>query len=169
MSDQSRRIIVGRINGIYGVRGWVKVYSYTRPIENILAYSPWQLCQHKQWRTVNISEGKPHGKGIIVRLDNCQTREQAALLLGSEIAISRELLPPTEDEEYYWSDLVGLKVINQEGIVFGTVDYLIETGSNDVLVVKGDRERLVPFVAPEFIIKVDLEQQQILVDWDSEF
>ncbi|WP_353571692.1 ribosome maturation factor RimM [Candidatus Albibeggiatoa sp. nov. BB20] len=169
MSDQSRQVIVGCINGIYGVRGWVKVYSYTRPIENILAYSPWQLCQHRQWQTVNISEGKPHGKGIIVRLDACHTREQAALLLGSEIAISHEQLPPTEDDEYYWSDLVGLKVINQDGVLFGTVDYLIETGSNDVLVVKGERERLIPFVIPQFITQIDLQQQQILVDWDPEF
>lgn len=169
MSDQSRRIIVGRINGIYGVRGWVKVYSYTRPIKNILTYSPWQLYQHQQWQTVNVCEGKPHGKGIIVRLETCQTREQAALLLGSKIAISRDQLPPTEDDEYYWSDLVGLKVINQDGIEFGTVDYLIETGSNDVLVVKGETERLIPFLIPQFIIQVDLQQQQILVDWDPAF
>lgn len=169
MSEQSRRIIIGRINGIYGVRGWVKVYSYTRPIENILSYSPWQLYQHKQWQTVKVSEGKPHGKGIIVRLETCQTREQAALLLGSKIAIARDQLPPTEDDEYYWSDLIGLNVINQDGIAFGTVDYLIETGSNDVLVVKGERERLIPFIMHDFVIQVDLQQQRILVDWDAEF
>ncbi len=164
-----RRIIIGQINGIYGIRGWVKIYSYTRPIENILSYSPWQLYQHQQWRTVDLSEGKLHGKGVIARLENCQTRDQAALLLGSEIAILRDQLPPTKEDEYYWSDLIGLKVINQNGVLFGTVDYLIETGSNDVIVVKGEQERLIPFLIPEFIIQVDLQQQQMLVNWDEAF
>ncbi len=161
---------VGRINGLYGVRGWVKVYSYTDPIENILEYTPWQLWRQGAWQTVNIADGRPLGKGIIVLIDGYSDRDASALLLGSEIAIYREQLPAPEADEYYWLDLIGLKVINQAQQNLGTVTSLIETGAHDVLVIKdGDHERLIPFVLEQFVLAVDIAAGTISVDWDADF
>ncbi|MCK5718095.1 MAG: ribosome maturation factor RimM [Thiomargarita sp.] len=163
------RVILGRINGFYGVRGWVKVFSYTAPIANILDYSSWQLYQQGQWRNVSVSEGKIHGKGIIARLEEIHDRDAAASLLGADIAIERAQLPPTSKDEYYWTDLVGLTVLNHEGVNFGQVDHLLETGANDVLVVKGKRERLIPFLPDQVILDIDLAQHIVHVDWDEDF
>lgn len=167
-------IIVGRINGVHGLRGWVKVFSYTRPISNILDYSPWQLQQQQRQTTVKVLNAKLHGKGIIAQLEDVNSPEAAALLRGCDIAIQRQQLPTTDLNEYYWLDLIGLTVINQQGINLGQVTSLLETGSNDVLVVKAaEVERLIPFLIPEFVQRVDLQQRQIvvdfLVDWDAEF
>ncbi|OAD23341.1 16S rRNA-processing protein rimM [Candidatus Thiomargarita nelsonii] len=163
------RVSIGRINGLYGVHGWIKVFSYTRPITNILNYSPWQLYQHGQWRTVSLSEGQAHGKGIIARLESIHNRDEAARLLGSEIAVNREQLPPTPKGEYYWADLIGLTVVNREDITLGQVEHLLETGANDVLVVKGERERLIPFLPEQVVVDVDLAQSVLRVDWDEDF
>ncbi|KHD06063.1 ribosome maturation factor RimM [Candidatus Thiomargarita nelsonii] len=163
------RVSIGRINGLYGVRGWIKVFSYARPITNILNYSPWQLYQHGQWQTVSLSEGQAHGKGIIARLDSISNRDEAARLVGSEIAVNREQLPPTPKGEYYWADLIGLTVVNREDITLGQVDHLLETGANDVLVVKGERERLIPFLREQVVVDVDLAQGVLRVDWDEDF
>ncbi len=163
------RVILGRISGFYGVRGWVKVFSYTKPIANILNYSSWQLCQHERWQTVSLCEGKIHGKGIIARLDSIHDRDEAARLLGADIAVEREQLPSTYNGEYYWADLIGLTVVNHEGVTLGQVDHLLETGANDVLVVKGERERLIPFLPEHVILDVDLVQHLLHVDWDADF
>ncbi len=163
------RVVIGRISGFYGVHGWVKVFSYTTPITNILNYWPWQLCLHGQWQTVSVCEGQAHGKGIIARLEAIQDRNEAARLLGAEIAVDREQLPPTSKGEYYWADLVGLTVQNCEGVILGQVDYLFETGANDVLVVKGERERLIPFLLEQVVLEVDLAQRVLWVDWDEDF
>lgn len=167
--SEPTRIVLGKISGLYGVQGWMKIFSYTRPIANILNYSPWQLCQYGQWQTVSVGEGKTHGKGIIARLETIHDRDEAAGLLGADIAIYREQLPPTQENEYYWADLIGLTVINQEGITLGQVDYLLETGANDVLVLRGERERLIPFLLDQVVIEVDLAQHQLRVDWDADF
>ncbi len=167
--SESTRLIIGQISGLYGVRGWVKVFSYTSPITNILNYAPWQLYQQGQWQKVTVSEGQAQGKGIIVHLEDIHDRDEAAHLLGADIAINREQLPPISVGEYYWADLIGLTVINKEGITLGKVDHLVETGANDVLVLKGERERLIPFVLDHVILKVDLAQQILLVDWDADF
>ncbi len=163
------RVILGRISGLYGVRGWIKVFSYTTPITNIFNYSPWQLYQQGQWQTVSVCEGKPHHKGIIVRLESIDDRNEAARLLGANIAVFRAQLPPTSKDEYYWADLIGLTVINREGITLGQVDYLLETGANDVLVLKGERERLIPFLRHRVVLDVDLVQRILQVDWDKDF
>jgi 16S rRNA processing protein RimM len=163
------RIVVGRISGVYGVKGWVKVYSHTKPLENILHYTPWQLGQHGQWREVKLAEGKPHGKGIIARVEGCEDRDAAAQFIGSEIAVTREQLPPPKKGEYYWIDLVGAQVTNQQDILLGEITAWIETGANDVMVVKGtERERLIPFLIPQVILSVDVPAKQIRVDWDAD-
>jgi 16S rRNA processing protein RimM len=164
-----KRIIIGKINGLYGIRGWVKIFSYTNPITQILEYSPWQLCLQGQWQTVSMYEGKAHGKGIIARLESSHDRDEAARLLGADIAIYRSQLPPVSEDEYYWSDLLGLTVINHDGITLGTVDHLLETGANDILVIKGEKEYLIPFVLERIILEIDLTQRIIRAEWDEDF
>ena len=167
--SESTRIMLGKINGLYGVRGWVKVFSYTKPITNILNYSPWQVYQQGQWQTVLAPEGQAHGKGIVARLESCHDRQEAARFLGADIAIYREQLPSLPEDEYYWSDLIGLTVINQENIILGQIEYLLETGANDVMVVTGKGERLIPLVFKEIVLEVNLAQRWLRVAWDVDF
>lgn len=162
-------IEVGRISGVYGLQGWVKVYSYTEPRENILAYSHWHVHTGGQWRPMEVAEGRGHGKGVIARLAGCEDCDAASLLVGAEIAVTRKQLPPAGSGEYYWVDLEGLRVVTLSGIELGTVDHLFETGSNDVMVVKGERERLIPFIRGAVVVQVDLEHRIMRVDWDPEF
>jgi 16S rRNA processing protein RimM len=162
-----RRVVLGRISGVYGVRGWVKVFSDTRPREGILRYSPWLLGDAKEPKAV--LEGRLQGKGVVARIAGCEDRDQAAALLDQEIAVPRDRLPPPSADEFYWVDLEGLEVITEEGTVLGMVDHLFSTGANDVLVVSGDRERLLPFAWDEVIRDVDFEAGRIRVDWDPDF
>jgi 16S rRNA processing protein RimM len=163
-----RWVVLGKISGIYGIKGWVKVFSETDPPGNILGYAPWRLQQGASLREVAVAEGRVHGKGVVARLEGCSDRDQAALLVGAEISIPRHCLPAAADGEYYWTDLEGLAVRNQQGIEFGRVDHLFETGANDVLVVRGERERMLPFI-DQVIRQIDLEQGIITVDWDADF
>jgi 16S rRNA processing protein RimM len=167
--DADEPIIMGRIAGPYGVRGWVRVASYTEVPERLLEYAPWYLRRGEQWQPTVIAEAKRHPKGLLVRLPGCEDRETAAGLAGSDIAVHRSQLPPAAAGEYYWSDLIGLTVLTLDGRPLGTVDRLIETGANDVLVVEGERERLIPFVQGSVIDGVDLEMRIIRVDWDPDF
>ena len=162
-------VVVGRISGVYGVRGWVRVFSYTEPRENIIRYKPWYLRKDGDWRQAELAEGHQQGKGVVARLDECDNRDQAYALMGCEIGVRRDQLPATAPGEYYWSELQGLEVVTETGESLGTVDHLLETGANDVLVVKGERERLIPFVMDQVVIEVDLERGQIQVDWDKDF
>ncbi|MEE9493577.1 MAG: ribosome maturation factor RimM [Gammaproteobacteria bacterium] len=162
-------IAVGRISGVYGVRGWVKIFSYTQPRENILKYSPWDILRQGQWQTVNVEEGKAHGKGVIARLENCTDRDQAYALIGTEISVSRQQLPSLAQGEYYWRDLIGLLVVNTQGDKLGQVEKLMETGANDVLVVAGEREYLIPYVMGNTVLHVDIDKGELLVDWDRSF
>lgn len=163
-------IVLGRINGLHGVRGWVKVYSHTQPRKNILSYSTWHLQQDGQWVAIDLIEGRPQGKGIVARLKGYDDRDQAAALIGTDIAIRREQMPKAAAGEYYWAELEGLRVINAQGVELGVVDHLLETGANDVLVVvDGDIERLIPYVTGQFVQGISLTDKVIKVDWDPEF
>lgn len=163
-------IVVGRISGLYGVRGWVKVYSHTQPRKNILNYATWYLQRGGQWQAFALESGRVHGKGIVAKLQGCDDRDMAAAMLKSTVAIHRQQLPKAAPGEYYWADLQGLRVRNLEGVELGVVDHLLETGANDVLVVQqGESERLIPFVTGQFVTEVDLEQGQITVDWEPDF
>lgn len=168
-SSQPPLVIMGKIAGAYGIKGWVKVMSFTHPPEKILRYRPWQLLKDGQPQVVKVKSGKPHGKTLVAWLEGIDDRNQAELLNGYEIAIERQQLPKLDNNEYYWSDLIGLKVINLQGIEFGVVTSLVETGANDVLVVQGERERLVPWILEQVIIKVSLEEGLMTVDWDADF
>ncbi len=162
-------INVGRISGVYGVKGWIRIYSFTEPRENILQYNPWQLGRAGEWRAVELLDGKRHGKGVIARIAGCDDRDAAAALIGTDIAVRREQLPQVPAGEYYWNDLIGLRVLTAAGEELGTVDHLLETGANDVLVVQGERERLIPYVPGEVVTGVDLDAGELRVDWDPDF
>jgi 16S rRNA processing protein RimM len=155
------------VSGLFGVRGWVKVFSDTRPRENILNYNPWLVKTREGWREMALAEGRVHGPGVIARLEGYTDRDQAQALVGAEIAVYRQQLPPAKKGEHYWVDLEGLRVVNLEGVELGTVSHLFETGANDVLVVVGDRERLLPYTR-QVIRDVDLEARVLRVDWDPE-
>ena len=159
-------VVLGRISGLFGVKGWVKVYSYTEPREAVLNYSRWLLSGKSGWREAAVAEGQRHGKTVIVRLDGYVDRDQAAELIGTEIGIPRDELPETEDNQFYWSDLEGLRVVHRDGTELGKVAYLLETGANDVMVVKGEQERLIPFVMEQVVLGVDLASGEIEVDWE---
>jgi len=163
-----KRIVpLGHISGVHGVRGWVKVHSLTEPREAIFDYQPWLLGEALEAATV--IEGKKHGNRLIARIEGVSDREAAEELVNRSIAVHREQLPETGDDQFYWADLVGLAVRLESGRELGTVGRLLATGANDVLVVQGDRERLVPFVPGQYVKQVDLANGVIVVDWDPEF
>ncbi|MDJ0833099.1 MAG: ribosome maturation factor RimM [Gammaproteobacteria bacterium] len=161
-------IEIGHILAAHGVKGQVKVYSNTSPRENIVTYSPWVLEQAGEQKTVEVT-GKRQGKNVIAQLAGIDDRDQAIGLSGARILIRSEQLPQLEQGEFYWSQLIGLDVVSTEDQAFGRVDHMLETGANDVMVVQGDRERLIPFVMDEVVKQVDLDQGQIIVEWDAEF
>jgi len=162
-------VLVGQISGLHGVKGWVKVYSYTDPRENIIQYSPWLVRTDKGWQEINLDQGRRQGKGIVAQLDSYTDRDLSAKLIDCDIALHKDQLPQLDENEYYWNDLIGLQVINQDKIEFGIVERLIETGSNDVLIVKGDRERLIPYIRQQVVKNIDLDSGMIQVDWDPDF
>jgi len=167
-------IVVGKIFSVHGVRGEVKVYSFTDPIENLLDYQNWTLRREGTVKQVELVSGRSNKKELVAKLKGLDDRDEARLLSGYEICISRSLLPNLTDDEYYWYQLQGLKVINQDEHLFGTVDHLLETGANDVMVVKpcagslDDRERLLPYTA-QCVLAVDLEAGVMRVEWDADF
>lgn len=151
------------------MKGWLKVYANTEKKENILAYQPWYVERNKVRQAVKLKAGKPHGKTIIVHLEGVDDRNEAELWVGSDIYIRPDQLPELNEDEYYWSDLIGLKVVSVEGDDFGVIDHLLETGANDVIVVKGDRERLIPYVTGQVVKVVDLKENKMIVDWGADF
>ena len=164
---ETQPVIVGRISGLFGVRGWVKIHSFTDPREAILDYGTWLVESAGDWRTFEILEGRSHGKTIVARLDGIDDRDAAAEMAQATIGVNRSDMPAPEEGEYYWSDLEGLTVQKESGEMVGTVAYLIETGANDVLVVqKAGEEVLLPFVTGEVIKDVDLAAGVIRVDWE---
>ncbi len=160
------QVVLGRIAGVFGVKGWVKVFSHTEPREAILEYRDWLLKRGDSWQAVTVEDGKRHGKSVIAKLAEVEDREAAAELCDVEIAVPREDLPQTKAGEYYWADLEGLQVVHRDGRSLGKVSYVMATGANDVLVVDGEGESLIPFVMGEVILDVDLAKGQINVDWE---
>jgi len=163
-------LTLGYISGVHGVRGWVKVFSYTKPLENILLYSLWQIKKNDLWQPTKVLASRKQGSKLLVaQLAGVNDRDQAHAYMRAEIAILKEQLPEAEAGEYYWADLVGLAVKTVDGVLLGQVENILETGANDVLVVQGDTERLIPFVQGDVIKDIDLDQQLIIVDWPLEY
>ena len=165
----NRTVVVGRVIGVFGVRGFLKVFSYTEPRENILGYRPWLVGRDGDWLEMDLEDGALQGKRLIARLAGVEDPESAAGLVGADIAVSRSVLPETGDEEYYWADLIGLAVVTVDGTPLGAVHRLLETGANDVLVVRGERERLIPYLRPAVVREIDLDAGTIRVDWNPDF
>lgn len=161
-------VYFGRITGLFGVQGWVKIFSYARPREAIIDYSPWLVKTGEDWREMAVEDGRAQGKGVVVKLAGVDDRDQASQMIGADIAIKFSQLPPPSKGEYYWAQLVGLEVVNLAGQTLGKVDSLFETGANDVLVLRNGKERWLPATA-NVIREVDLEAGVIRVDWDAEF
>lgn len=168
-SNEQDRLVVGKIVGLFGVQGWVKIFSHTEPKENIFTYAPWLVEIKGEWRPMKVLSGRVQGKGLVASLEGYADRELARLLIGAEIAVLRSQLPKPAKGEYYWTDLIGLNVVTTDGVELGKVDHLFDTGANDVMVVKGERERLIPFVTGQYVHEVDLDAGTIRVDWDPEF
>jgi 16S rRNA processing protein RimM len=165
----NKLVTLGRVSGVYGVKGWVKVHSYTEPRDNIVGFGAWILRRDGRDRTVEVEGGRAHGSGIVAKLRGVEDRDHAAQWVGADIAVERSQLPPCEPGEFYWTDLEGLEVRTAQGEVLGRVDHLLATGSNDVLVLEGDERRMIPFVMGDVIRAVDLESGVILADWTADF
>jgi 16S rRNA processing protein RimM len=163
---RTQPVILGRIVGLFGIRGWVKVFSYTEPREAVLDYKDWLLSRDGGWQQVALAEGRRQGKAIIARLEGIEDRDSAAELTGSDIGVDRDALPEPGAGRYYWADLEGLSVVHKDGTQLGRVTCLMATGANDVLVVDGPAERLIPFVMGEVILDVDVAAGVIRVDWE---
>lgn len=169
-ADAERRIVVGRVLGAYGVRGWLKIKSFTEPFDNLLRYRPWWLEQDGVWRECRVISARPQSGSIVAQLHGVDVREAAMAMAGASIAVARDALPRLKRGEYYWTDLIGLRVSNRDGVYLGTVKQLLETGANDVLVLEdGETERLVPYVLDQYVLDIDLAGGQMLVDWDADF
>jgi 16S rRNA processing protein RimM len=169
-----RPVVLGRVHGLFGIHGWLKVFSYTRPSEAIFDYRCWWLGNAEQHHPYQLRAARNQGRMLVAQLADekgrpLPDRDAAAALLGLEIAVDRAAMPEPEPGQYYWWDLIGLAVATTDGIALGRVSAMMETGANDVLVVTGERERLIPMVADEFVKGVDLEAGTIVVDWDPEF
>jgi 16S rRNA processing protein RimM len=184
--SMSEKVVLGRITGVYGVKGWLKVFSYTDPMEAIVDYRPWFIKPEGRkipWNQIELESGKRHAKTVVVKFAGCNDRDLAMTYIGSEIAIEKSQLETLQGkDEYYWQDLMGLRVINQQNIELGLVKDIMETGVNDVLVVvyesesteaettgSEQRERLIPWTMHNAIVSVDLEKGVIEVDWDADF
>jgi 16S rRNA processing protein RimM len=168
--DENRLVTLGHVTGVHGLQGWIKVHSDTMPRENIANYAKLLLNAGDGWQSWKLSSGRRQGKSVVLKLKGCNDRDQAEALVGARIAIRREQLPALQSpDDFYWADLEGLAVETVDGVKLGRVDHLFETGANDVLVVEGDRERLIPFVWEQVVVEVDLEGRRMVVDWDPDF
>jgi 16S rRNA processing protein RimM len=162
-------VVVGQIAGLYGIKGWLKIVSHTDPRQNILDYRPWYLERDGKIEQVDPVTGRAQGKSLVAQVAGIEDPDTATGLIGATILVNRESFAQTESDEYYWNDLVGLKVETVDGVALGGVESLLATGANDVLIVEGDRRRLIPFIADDVVKRVDLDAAMITVDWDPEF
>lgn len=159
---------MGRVAGPFGVRGWIKIQPFTAEPRNLLDYTDWYLGGREAWRACQVEEVKVQGQSVVAKLAGCEDRDAAFGLRGLSVAVERSALPPPAGNEFYWVDLIGLRVVNEAGQALGVVARLLETGANDVLVLDGPDERMIPFVGA--VVKaVDLEQGLITVDWGMDY
>ncbi|MCW9698882.1 MULTISPECIES: ribosome maturation factor RimM [unclassified Avibacterium] len=173
---QQRIEVVGKLGSTYGIRGWLRIYSSTEQAESIFDYQPWFLKIKGQWQATELESWKHHNHELIVKLKGINDREMAQTLANIEIGVDLSVFPQLEEGDYYWHDLIGCDVVNLQGYKMGKVAEMMETGSNDVLVVRanskdafGKQERLIPFLYGQVVKRVDLTTKTIDVEWDAGF
>ena len=176
MEESNKVITLGKIGAVYGIKGWLKVHSFTGEPEAILDYFPWSLKLGNKIQTVEITDWRKHNKSLIVQVTGIDDRDRAQALVGSEILVNEAALPELPEGEFYWRDLMGMSVVTTKGYDLGVVSDMMETGANDVFVVKanrndgfGKKERLIPYLFEEVVISVDAINRKICVDWDPGF
>lgn len=174
MSQASDTVVIGKIGAPYGVKGWVKITTYTDEIQGVFDYSPWLLGDELKEYTVD--QWRTHNKGVVAKLIGVESRDDAESIKNLEISIKAEQLPQLAGDDYYWRDLVGMQVVTEQGYDLGAVKELFETGANDVMLVKansndafGQKERMLPFLREQVIKTVDMQAKTIKVDWDPGF
>jgi len=174
MSLASDTIVIGKIGAPYGVKGWVKITTYTDEIEGVFEYSPWLLGDGK--KEYIVDHWRTHNKGVVAKLVGVESRDDAESIKNLDVSIKAEQLPELADDDYYWRDLVGMQVVTDKGYGLGVVKELFETGANDVMLVKansndafGQKERMLPFIREQVIKVVDMQARTITVDWDPGF
>ena len=169
MNNPERRILVARVVGAFGVRGEVKLLSFTDPLKQVLKYQPGIMVHQGVEKEITEIRARETNKGLTVFFPDIEDRDAAEALTGAEVWVPRSRLPAPKAGEYYWIDLEGMQVNNLEGVDFGKVSHLFNNGANDVMFVQGERVRLLPFVMDDYITKIDFEARQITVDWDADF
>lgn len=168
-ADAEQKIIVGRFGSPFGVKGWIKVQSFTEPEDNLLGYANWYWLNRGEWSLLQRDGHNRHGKGWVVHLVGYDSPEAVRFLASNDIAIARSDFPPLADDEFYLNDLLGFNVINLQDITLGQVSGFIDSGAHELLVVTGKKEYLVPLIKGHFFISVDKQKQLIVVDWDADF
>ena len=173
---KEQEITLGKVGAVYGIKGWLKIHSFTDETDAILDYFPWSLKLGNNVQTVEITDWRKHNKGLIVKVAGIDDRDEAQAFVGSEILTSEAALPELPQGDFYWRDLIGLSVVTNKGYDLGVVTDMMETGANDVLVVKANlndgfskKERLIPYLFEQVIESVSIENKQICVDWDPGF
>lgn len=172
MSKQDKHIQLGAIQGVFGIKGWLKIFSFCRPKEQILDYSAWELRTPNNADVYELQEGKLHGNGIVAKLQKIDDRTQAETLVRAEIWVAKSELPDLGNDEFYWFQLEGLTVVTVAGEQLGQVKRMLETGANDVIVVQNDTEKLeilIPYVREQVVKQVDLVNKTITVDWQKDY
>jgi 16S rRNA processing protein RimM len=169
-------VTLGKVGAVYGIKGWLKIHSFTDDQEAILDYFPWSLKLGNKIQSVEITDWRKHNNGLVVKVAGIDDRDVAQKLVGSEIFVSEEALLDLPEGEFYWRDLIGMAVVTDKGYDLGRVSDIMETGANDVLVVKanlkdgfGKKERLIPYLMDQVILSISAEDKQICVDWDPGF
>ncbi|MDP1644750.1 MAG: ribosome maturation factor RimM [Thiobacillus sp.] len=168
MSQGSDWVVMGRIAAPFGIKGWVKVQTFSDDPGTLMDFESWRVGRGTEQAHYTVEAVQDHSNTLVAKLAGIDDRDAAYALRGQEISVGRSDLPPPQENEFYWSDLIGLKAVNREGVELGRVDSLLETGAHDVLVIKGKREHLIPFVAA-FVGKVDVAGGQIEVDWGEDY
>jgi 16S rRNA processing protein RimM len=169
VSAREKWVILGRVSGVFGVKGWLKVQSFTVPRDNIVGFGAWTLRVNGADHDFEVEDGHSHAGSVVAKLHGIDDRDRAREWVGADIVVARERLPATAEGEPYWTDLEGLEVRTTTGIVLGKVDHLLATGSNDVLVLDSAPQRLIPFVVDTVVKEVDLERGLIVVDWSPDY
>ena len=174
--SKEEQIILGKVGAVYGIKGWLKIHSFTDETEAILDYFPWSLKLGNNTQTVEITDWRKHNKVLIVKVAGIDDRDDAQAFVGSEILTNEAALPELSQDDFYWRDIIGMSVVTNKGYDLGVVTDMMETGANDVLVVKANlndgfskKERLIPYLFEQVVKSVSLENKQICVDWDPGF